>query len=252
MSKTIKKLLVISALFSAILPIGSPVAEARPGGKCAKVGQVRTFSGEQYRCTASRKGGKTLNSWVKIAGGRATPTTTTTTTTLPPVVVTEMNVDCGPSFENSKYPRFQLDQLLLKPDTQSVFTYLTTETCLINTTWTPSADPAVNASREIFLCIESLDTYPTNQSMVIRCAYDKPTKMPASGQHQFGMWKDHREGEPLYGFVIVQIKGYLDGKVEPEWTSKRHLIFYDIDPSRLPNPDSFFYGQLNDVRYASS
>jgi hypothetical protein len=250
MSKTVKKLLVISALLSAILPIGSPVAEARPGGKCGKVGQVRTFSGEQYRCTASRKGGKALKSWVKVARGRATPTTTTTT--LPPVVVTAMTVDCGPSFENSKYPRFQLDQLLLKPDTQSVFTYLSTDTCLINTTWTPSADPAVNASREIFLCIEYLDRHPTNQSIRSSCDYDNPTKMPASGQHQFGMWKDYKEGEPLYGFVNVQIKGYLDGKVEPEWTSKRHLIFYDIDPSRLPNPDSFRYGQLNDLPYVRS
>jgi len=244
MSKSIKKLLVIFALFSVILPIGNPVAEARPGGKCAKVGQVRKFSSEQYRCTASRKGGKTLNSWVKVAGGRAIPTTTT----IPPVV-TAMTVECGPSFENSKYPRFQLDQLLLKPATQSAFTYLSTEKCLINATWTPSWNREVNASREIFLCIEYHSSWPNNMSISIECNYDNPTKMPASGTQSFQMWTESSPGEPYYGFVIVQIKGYLDGKTAPEWSSARHLIFYDINQSLMPNPNSFRYWQLNEVGF---
>lgn len=243
----VKKLTAIAISTAVLTPIGVTGAEAKAGAKCPKIGQIRVFGGERHRCTATKKAGKTSNTWVKIASGPAPTTTTTTTTTTPPPVVTTATVDCGPSFDNSRYPRFRLDEMLLKPATQSVFTYLSTERCLVTATWTPSNDPQVNASREIFLCITYHDYFPTNLSMRTNCDFDNPRKMPDSGQFRFGMWKEYEPGMPFYGFVVVTVKGYLDGKRDQEWESPRHLIMYDVDRSLVPSTWTSYY-RLNDIR----
>jgi len=81
----------------------------------------------------------------------------------------------------------------------------------------------------------------------MNCDYDYPQKMPASGQFRFAMWKEHKPGIPIFGFVVVTVKGYLDGKVSPEWESPRHLIMYDVDRSLVPSTWTGDYLPLNDI-----
>jgi hypothetical protein len=229
-----QKLLLVSAVFIATLtPFHSASVEAKAGATCAKVGQIRTFGGVQHVCQVG-KGRKAKNTWV-ATGKRSTPVAPTTTSTTVPVV-TSATWDCGPTFANSQYPAFRLDDLLLKPKTQSVLTYLKTPTCQVNVQWTPSNDAALNATRNISVCWEVWTDWPNSNSVSIDCT--SAYFIRADGRFALSWWKEYQPDIPYYGFILLKVKGYLGDSATAVWESERHLIMYDIDANSMGSSTS--------------
>lgn len=232
MSKS-KKLIVIAIAALFMASFSETVVDARAGTACAKVGQVRKFSGVSYTCTAG-KGKKARKRW------RATGSTTATP------AVTTANWNCGPSFANDQYPQFQLDRLLLKPVTQSVLTYLSTPSCTIDVTWTLSSNKNINASRELFLCWETQRTWPDSFSFSSDCNFDNPyTNLKEN--NLINIFLDAEPGVPYYGFMTAVVKGYVGNSTTAEWESPRHLVMFDIDMSINLDSWSGRYSRLNNV-----
>lgn len=241
-----KHLLMSALLVATLTPFHGAIVEAKAGGKCTKVGQVRVFSGVSHVCTA-RKGGKATSIWV--AANKVTPSTTSTvpptTTTVP--VVTTATWDCGPSFANSQYPAFRLDELLLKPKTQSVLTYLKTATCQVNVQWTPSSDTAINATRNISVCWEIWSDWPTGRSVNVDCS--SAYFVRSDGRLAVSWWKQYDVNIPYYGFITLTVKGYLGESATAVWESERHLLMYDIDPNAMGS--SVRHAPFNGVRFSA-
>lgn len=229
MSKSNRLIVIaITALFMA--SFSETVVDARAGGACTKVGQVRKFSGVSYTCTAG-KGKKARKTWMATGSTTATP------------IVTTAAWNCGSSFTNDQYPQFQLDGLLLKPVTQSVVTYLSTPSCTVNVTWTLSNNAKTNASREMFLCWELYESWPDSFSISSQCDFDNPMTN-VKELSRINTFLEAEPGVPYYGFMTAVVKGYVGNSTKPEWESPRHLVMFDIDKSpRWTGP----YERLNKV-----
>lgn len=228
-----KKLLIIAAAALFLTPFGESAVDARAGTACTKVGQVRKFGGVSYTCTAG-KGKKARKTWVA-------------TDTVAPAVTTA-TWNCGSPFTNDRYPQFRLNDLLLKPATQSVFTYLSTPSCTVDVTWTPSSNAKINASREIFLCYDNYSNFPDSSSIERSCNFDYPTKLSPTGEFRWNVPGEHEPGVPLYGFVVAHVRGYVGDAKSPEWESPSHMIMFDVDRSLLPSTWGRQYWMLNNVR----
>ena len=225
-----KKILVIAVATMVLTPLSESLVEARAGTACKKVGQVRKFGGVSYTCTAG-KGKKARKTWV--ANGTSTPT------------VTSATWNCGSPFTNDRYPQFRLNDLLMKPATQSVATYLSTPSCVVDVNWTLSPNAKINASRSIFICYDFQSNWPDSYSILDReCNFDFPFEMTT----ERALWSIPRESEPgvpYYGFLVAHVRGYLGDATSPAWESPPHLIMFDVDRTLLPDTWGRQYSALN-------
>ena len=224
-----KKILVIAVAAMVLTPLSESLVEARAGTACKKVGQVRKFGGVSYTCTAG-KGKKARKTWV--ANDSSTPT------------VTSATWNCGSPFTNDRFPDFQLDNLYLKPATQSAFTYKKDSTCEVDVQWTPGSDPKANRERNVSVCSTEWQGWPSSLTLSVSCS--EPYYLPSDGKLNIRWWTVEETDVPFYGFMTYSVKGYLGETTSAVWASPEHLAFYDIDLSLLPG--EFSYQPLNGVR----
>lgn len=229
MSKSIKVIIIaVMALFLA--SFSETVVEARAGATCNKVGQVRKFGGVSYTCTAG-KGKKARKTWVATGSTTATP------------VVTTATWNCGSSFTNDQYPQFRLNDLYLKPATQTLFMYPKDSSCQVDVQWTPSSDRTVNKLRNVSVCWTEWEGWPS--TLTLRTSCSEPYYLPSDGRLTINWWTEQGTDLPFYGFWTYSVKGYIGENATSVWASPQHLAFYDIDVTSLPA--SFNYQPLNGV-----
>ena len=218
--KLVNKTVVISTVLAILFSLGGTSVHAKAGAKCAKAGQTRTIKGVSYICTAKasvKKGAKATAVWVA--------STSTTSTTIPEIDTYAVAYLCGETFENSRYPEFGLDKLLVKPSSQSLFISGKTSGCYIGVSWTPSNKPEVNSLRNISMCFKDFKTWPIN-TITVSC--DSAIYLKADGSASSTLVTSS-DGFPFFGFRLVSISGYLGNSSTPVWKSAEHLLMFDFD-----------------------
>jgi hypothetical protein len=224
MSRIIR-ILTVATLTLGAISLGESALQAKAGATCSKVGALKTFGGVTYTCQTKKK----KKIWVA------------TTTVIP---ITTASWDCGPTFSNTQFPAFALDRLLLKPASQSVFTYQETQKCQVSIEWTPGSNAATNRQRNVSVCWDNWYDWPDANTVEIECSrgYD----MPANGRLTLNWWINHKENVPLFGFYMFYVNGYLGESTTAEWKSPRHLVMYNINTGNMP--EDFSYYRVNGVR----
>ena len=218
--KLVNKTVVISTVLAILFSLGGTSVHAKAGAKCPKAGQTRTIKGVSYICTAKasvKKGAKATAVWVA--------STSTTSTTIPEIDTYAVAYLCGETFENSRYPEFGLDKLLVKPSSQSLFISGKTSGCYIGVSWTPSNKPEVNSLRNISMCFKDFKTWPIN-TITVSC--DSAIYLKADGSASSTLVTSS-DGFPFFGFRLVSISGYLGNSSTPVWKSAEHLLMFDFD-----------------------
>ena len=234
--KLVNKTVVISTVLAIFFSLNGTFAHAQAGANCPRAGQTRTIKGVSYICTAKtsvKKGAKARAVWVVSAP--------TTSTTIPETDTYAVAYLCGETFVNSRYPELELDKLLVKPSSQSLFISGKTSGCYVGVSWTPSKKPEVNSLRNVSICFKDFETWPIN-TITVSC--DSAIYLKADGSASSALVTSS-DGFPFFGFRLVSISGYLGDTATPVWKSAEHLVMFDFDCQGTCS-----YVPLNSVRKA--